>query len=82
MKQTPEQEAKELIEKFDDCLSRISIGDNGIEDALQERAKACALIYCNGMIKTICDLHIIANSEGILASVKYWEQVKEAINHH
>ena len=65
---TPEQKkAKEIVEKYYRIVK------------YHERAKACAIEEVKAVIDFIADLHIIADSEGIMKSMIYHEKVLREI---
>ena len=84
---TPEQKAKEIVEKYLGIL-----GTNCEHNCYCDRpecnklgytfchvdyktAKACAIEEVKAVIDVIADLHIIADSEGIMKSMIYHEKV-------
>lgn len=60
---TEQQKAKEIVEKYYRIVK------------YYERAKACAIEEVKSVIDVIADLHIIANSEGIMKSIIYHEKL-------
>jgi hypothetical protein len=64
---TPELKAKELVEKFDDCLTYLES---------KSKAKQCALIAISEVIKQCWDYRDI----DLQASYDYWNEVKNEIN--
>lgn len=67
---TAAEKAKELVTTF--TWQR----DEHEKYVAKEMAKSCV----DEIINTVSELHVIADSEGILVSMKYWEQVKVEIN--
>ena len=76
---TPEQKAKEIVEKhyciIEDATAGLFEEDVDYVKARQTAAKACAIEEVKSVIDVIADLHIIANSEGIMKSIIYHEKV-------
>ena len=76
---TPEQKAKEIVEKhyciIEDATAGLFEEDVEYVKARQTAAKACAIEDVKSVIDVIADLHIIANSEGIMKSIIYHEKV-------
>ena len=76
---TPEEKAKEIVEKHYCIIEYATAGlfeeDVDYVKARQTAAKACAIEEVKSVIDVIADLHIIANSEGIMKSIIYHEKV-------
>ena len=77
---TPEQKkSKEIVNKhyliIEDATAGLFEEDVEYVKARQTAAKACAIEEVKAVINVIADLHIIADSEGIMKSMIYHEKV-------
>lgn len=72
---TPEQKAKEIVEKYRKITYKDEYGNDNYERLSKCAAKGCAIEEVKAVIDVIADLHIIADSEGIMKSIIYHEKV-------
>ena len=68
------EKAHELIQRY----SQLNTTGKPLLFTVQE-AKQCALICVDEILTTVFDIHAFADSDAILRSVTYWNQVKEEI---
>jgi hypothetical protein len=79
---TPREKAKELVEKFkfetkrSEIINDILLGDISVIFK-HHKAKQCALIAVDELIKTICYCYPINEYE--ISFVEYWQEVKQEI---
>lgn len=84
MATTPEEKAKELVEKFAE-FSYVSWMGGNDEMTTEEAAKQCAIILCYEVISTLDGVwadvagSIARSCEHTIAHREYWQKVKEHI---
>ena len=84
MTQQSVDKAREMVDKFKNEIPVITdFANDGSswDDELSRysAAKQCAIILCDEMIKEVSD-NISHIGRGGLSDMKFWEQVKQAIN--
>jgi len=77
MKQTPAEQARELVKRFETAISEESMDSKGI---INYSAKQCAIIACNELINSLMPMSSTDDTELDNSHSDYWEQVKTEID--